>query len=286
MSSGCIGCGSGRQFMNDDDCGDRVVDYALDLRFQTWNVVTGLFFLIAGVQIIRKAQNAGAQGYGFMICMVALGSMSFHATATMTGFLIDIVPMAISGGILVNAAIKVLQLDAHMRGAKVELHRFIASAAASSFAVYVPWVMIQAQFSAEAVWGIWALLFGSLGAVFGVVALLVFREYPDPRSTVYSDVAVAVACVMLGLGTTVHSFIPGLCSSLLASFGHMPYHAIWHAGSSITSYKCGMILDQVIALCTALEARNEAGIKSPMRRKKAPLIVRMIKDAMPSQFSM
>jgi hypothetical protein len=296
MSSSCIDCGTAgegfvnrRQFTNDDGCGDATVDYGLELRFQTWNVLTGLCFLNAGIQVLRKAQHTGAQAYGFMLCLVAIGSMSFHSTATMTGFLIDIVPMAVSGGQLVHAAINVLQLDANMRGQKVELLRFCGSAGISAFAVWVPWMMIESGFSAEAVWGVWAILFGSTGAIFGVVALLVFREYPDPRRTVYCDVAVAVASILLGLGTTVHSFIPGLCSGLVATFGDLPFHAIWHVCSSISAYKCGMLLDKVVSLCKSLEARNAAiasGAASPIRRKKAPLIVRMIKDALPSQFSM
>jgi hypothetical protein len=203
----------------------------------------------------------------------------------MTGFLMDIVPMAISGGMLVNAAINVLQLDANMRGSNVEFTRFCVSAGMSAFAVWVPWVMIEAGFSAEAVWGVWAVLFGSTGTIFGVVALLVFREYPDPRTTVYRDVGIAVASILVGVGSTVHSFIPGICSSLLASMGDLPFHAIWHATSSISAYKCGMVLNSVISLSKGLEVRNKSGV-SPVKRKKAPLIVRMIKDALPSQFSM
>lgn len=281
--------GSSRQFTNDDGCGDHVIDYGVELRFQTWNVATGLFFLASGIQVIRRTRHVGAQAYGYVLCLVAFGSMSFHSTATMTGFLIDIVPMAISGGMLVNAAIHVLQLEASIddkNDKKGDMHRFVASASAAAFAVWVPWTMMEAGFTAEAVWAVWAILFGLLGACFGVVALLVFREYPDPRSSVYLDVAVAVVAILVGLGSTLHSFIPGVCSGLLATFGKLPFHAIWHVTASMCSYKCGIILDQVIGLSEALEARNKSGTRLPMRKKKAPLIVRMIKDAMPSQFSM
>lgn len=295
MSGQCIGCdiaGEGtidrRQFSNDDGCGDLNIEYGLDLRFQTWNVLSGLCFLNAGIQVMRKAEHPGAQAYGFMLCLVAIGSMSFHSTATMTGFLMDIVPMAISGGMLVHAAINVLQLDANMRGRNVELIRFCGSAGISAFAVWVPWAMIESGFSAETIWGVWAVLFGLTGTIFGVVALLVFREYPDPRTTVYRDVGVAVAAILAGLGSTVHSFVPGLCLSLIGTLGDLPFHAIWHVSSSISAYKCGMILNSVISLSKALEVRNRSGssCSSPVKRKKAPLLVRMIKDAMPSQFSM
>merc|ERR1719436_676291 len=107
-------------------------------------------------------------------------------------------------------------------------------------------------FSHSATWGVWALLFGSIGAMFGVVAFLIFFEEDLLRGRPGVDLATAVAFVLLGLGCTVHSFLPGLCTGWRAT---LPLHALWHLCSSITANRCGCILDTLAQVIESIEQR-------------------------------
>lgn len=271
------------RFNNDDSCGDWVLGYGLASQLQLCNVLSAICFAAAGLQICRKTWAAGAQHYGVMLCLISLGSASFHATSGNTGFILDIAPMAASGGMLLHAALRVLQLHAGRRGRQAELRCFAASAGAAAFAVWVPWALIEAGVAAEVTWAVWAVLFGSFGAIFGVVSLLIFREYKDNSGSVYRDVAQAVAFILPGLLCTTHSFVPGLCSGVLARF---PFHALWHASSAVSAFKSGCVLDAVLTLTAAME--QGVAEKRPKRRDRSlcPLLLRMVRDAMPSQFSM
>lgn len=286
MEAANASCGLGVsahcRFDNDDDCGDFVFGYGTASKIQLINALSAAGFAMAGIRLCCKAQTAGARRYGVLMCLVTLGSASYHATSGNTGFLMDIVPMAASGGLLLHTAIHVMQLHANQRGSQGESVRFAVAAGAAALAVWVPWALREGGFPAPTVWAVWAVLFGSLGAIFGVIALLIFNEYADPSGTAVRDVKLAVAFILSGLLCTVHSFIPGLCSGALAQF---PFHALWHVFSAVSAFKTGRILDAVLRLMAAMEQR--AAEKQRKRsRSLCPLLVRMIKDAMPSQFSM
>uniref|UniRef100_A0A7S1LNG1 Uncharacterized protein n=1 Tax=Alexandrium catenella TaxID=2925 RepID=A0A7S1LNG1_ALECA len=141
--------------------------------------------------------------------------------------------------------------------------------------------MTEAGVAAPIVWAVWAVLFGSLGAIFGVISVLLFGEYADPSGTAFRDTMLAVVFILSGLLCTVHSFIPGLCSGALELF---PFHALWHTLSAVSALKSGRVLDAVLMLTDAMERR--AAVKLRKRRSLCPLLVRMVKDALPSQFSM
>lgn len=277
-----LGISTACRFDNDDGCGDIVLGYGATSQIQLCNAVSAAGFAIAGAKLCCRAQTIGAQRYGVLMCLVSLGSASYHSTSGNTGFLMDIVPMAVTGGLLLHSAIHALQLHANQRGEQGARLRFAISAGATAFAVWVPWALMEAGTPAAVTWAVWAVLFGSLGAVFGVISLLIFGEYADPSGTAFRDVKLAVAFILSGLLCTVHSFIPGLCSGAVAQF---PFHALWHAFSAVSAFKSGCVLDAVLTLITAME--QKAAEKQRKRsRSLCPLLVRMIKDAMPSQFSM
>lgn len=274
-----VGASAPCRFENDDGCGDLVLSYGLASQVQLFNALSALGFAAAGARLCACSRTAGARQYGIVMCLVSLGSASYHSTSGNTGFLMDIVPMAVSGAMLLHAAIHVLQLHFSQHG---ETARFAISAGAAAFAVWVPWAMMEAGVSAPSVWAVWAFLFGSMGAIFGVVALLIFTEYADPSGAAFRNVGQAVAFILFGLLCTVHSFVPGLCSGVLAT---LPFHALWHCFSAVSAYKTGRVLDSVLRLTEALE-RSSAEKQRKSSRSLCPLLVRMVKDALPSQFSM
>eukprot|EP00932_Pfiesteria_piscicida_P019504 SRR837773.6333.p2 GENE.SRR837773.6333~~SRR837773.6333.p2 ORF type:complete len:239 (+),score=51.47 SRR837773.6333:89-718(+) len=209
-----------------------------------------------------------------------MGSFSYHATTALTGFIIDIVPMAVTAGLMLYRGTHALQADAGDFGLKAETTRMLVAAFCSFFAVYIPWTMMAVGISHSTVWGVWALLFGSMGAVFGAICLVVFFNEDILHGQPGKDLAVAIACVLLGLGCSVHSFIPGLCEGWRT---FVPLHALWHVFSSITANRCGYLLDTLTKLVATMEDNAQAGTK----QKQASLLVRMLKrDSMPSQFSM
>lgn len=266
-------------FINDDACGDWVIPLGRGgLSFQSVNAMSALLFVAAGAPLVCRAESPIARAYGLMMCGVGLGSFSFHGTSALSAFLIDIVPMAVTAALMLFKAIHVVQVDAGRVGKTAESARFFISMSAAVFAVYTPWMMIVAGVSHFTVWGVWALLFGSMGAIFGVVALAVFVNENVLFSRSGADLFIAIACVLMGLGCTIHSFIPGLCEGWRAA---LPLHAFWHLFSSITANRCGCVLDTVTKLVDAQE-------KNPPKRKSGDsLLVRLIKnDALPSQFSM
>jgi hypothetical protein len=273
------------RFANDDGCGDWVIFYGPNSQFQVFNVLSAVGFAVAGASIVRVSHNELAQAYGAMLCLVSLGSASFHGTASTAGFLIDIVPMAISAGILLYTGLHALQVDAHCHGQKAKKTRLAASASSAAFAVWVPWMMMETGFMSESVWAVWAFLFGSLGTIFGAISFMIFRVYHDVHGRALPATLRAVFFVLLGLGCTVHSFISGLCAGILAYF---PFHALWHLFSAVSAYQSGCVLDAVCTFVTTMETRNAAGRPLPERTKRplCPLFLRMLKDALPSQFSM
>mmetsp|Transcript_119277 Transcript_119277/g.297560 ORF Transcript_119277/g.297560 Transcript_119277/m.297560 type:complete len:241 (+) Transcript_119277:662-1384(+) len=238
-------------------------------------------FVAAGAHVLWKADTPIARAYGLMVCSVGLGSFSYHATTSLSGFIIDIVPMAVTAGLMLFRATHALQVDAGETGPSAETTRFLVSMGSAVFAVYVPWAMMAAGVSHYTVWGVWALLFGSMGALFGVICLMVFFNEGILNGKPGIDLAVAIACVLLGLGCSVHSFIPGLCEGWRTI---LPLHALWHVFSSITANRCGYLLDTMTKLVETMEDPANSCNK---KTKGNSLLVRLLKrDILPSQFSM
>jgi len=266
-------------FINDDDCGDWVLPLGNGYRFQSFNAASAMCFVMAGAQIVFKAKTPIARAYGVMMCCVGLGSFSFHATTSLSGFLIDVVPMAVTASLMLFKAMHAVQADLGHAGSSAESTRWAVCMCYAAFAVYTPWVMMTAGFSHFTVWGIWALLFGSMGAMFGVVSLVIFFQEDLLRGKPGFDLVLAIAAVLLGLGCTVHSFIPGMCVGLRT---HVPLHACWHFCSAITANRCGHTLDTLTKLIVVIEMEPKKKLWS-----SDSLLVRLLqRDSMPSQFSM
>lgn len=226
-----------------------------------------------------KADTPIARAYGFMMCLVGVGSFSFHATSSLVSFMIDIVPMAVTAGLMLFRAVHAIQAEAgESRTVAAETQRFVVSLGTSFVAVYVPWIMMQAGISHFNVWGLWAFLFGSMGVAFAVVSLLLFLHEGIFWGQGGRDLLISVVAILLGLGCTVHSFIPGLCAGWRTL---LPLHAFWHLFSSISANRLGHVLDTLSKLVDAMELRE-----SVPKTKRNPLLLRMLRDAMPSQFSM
>jgi hypothetical protein len=220
-----------------------------------------------------------ARAYGFMMCLVGLGSFSFHATSSLVSFMIDIVPMAVTAAMMLFRAVHALQAEAgHSRTKNAETNRFMIAMGTAFVAVYSPWVLMQVGLSHQAVWGLWAFLFGAMGVVFAIVAFLLFVVEGIFWGAGGRDLAISIVAILLGLGCTVHSFIPGLCVGWRTA---VPLHAFWHFFSSISANRLGHVLDTLSELIETVEARE-----CSQKTKGTPLLLRMLKDALPSQFSM
>mmetsp|Transcript_55606 Transcript_55606/g.118420 ORF Transcript_55606/g.118420 Transcript_55606/m.118420 type:complete len:334 (-) Transcript_55606:541-1542(-) len=249
------------RFNNDDACGDWVFPFGAHdgLQFQAVNALSAGCFVAAGLPLARNASAPITRGYGLLLCCVGLGSFSYHATTAASGFIIDIAPMAATAGFLVFKGLHGMQA---IRGIapteRTQTHRLLVAAGCSFFAVYIPWALMALGFMHEVVWGVWALLFGSMGAAFGVMALLIFLHQNIIYGQPGRDLAIAIACILLGLGCSIHSFIPGLCSGWRTIF---PLHALWHLISSITGNRCGRMLDTV-ANCVIQMEEAPQGVHS------------------------
>jgi len=265
------------RFGNDDGCGDWIVGYGSGSEMQLFNTLSAVSFLLAGLRLCSARHPMGVRHFGVMLSLTAVGSASLHATSANTGFFMDIVPMAIIGAMLLHAAIHVLQLHTNQCGQQAEMLRFVASAVSAAVAVWVPWALIEAGYAAETTWAVWAVLFGSFGTIFGVVALVIFslEEYSDSQGTVFQDVGQATAFILTGLLCTVHSFIPGLCTGWFAKF---PLHSLWHVFSAVSSFKTGRVLDAVLTLSEALDHRQAVDTQSS---KAAQRLARPGKQAGP-----
>merc|ERR1711933_617122 len=120
--------------------------------------------------------------------------------------------------------------------------------------------------------------FGSIGAFFGVVSFVIFLNKGVLNRRAGADLGIAVVCVLLGLGCTVHSFLPGLCDGLRTA---IPLHAAWHLFSSVTANRCGLILDMLTRVVEGMENSETKG------RKRASFLVRLMKQhALPNQYSL
>eukprot|EP00929_Paragymnodinium_shiwhaense_P059325 TRINITY_DN29711_c0_g1_i1.p1 TRINITY_DN29711_c0_g1~~TRINITY_DN29711_c0_g1_i1.p1 ORF type:complete len:296 (-),score=42.79 TRINITY_DN29711_c0_g1_i1:523-1410(-) len=268
-------------FVNDDACGDWVIPLGFGgLEFQSVNAMSALLYVIAGLAILFRPNTTPlARGYGLMTAAIGLGSFSFHATTSFSAFLIDIVPMAVTGAIMLFKAVHAVQIDVGFGGETAEAARYFISMAAAVVAVYTPWMMMMTGASHFTVWAVWAFLFGSMGAILGVVALEVFFKEGMLFSKAGRDILVAAVSVLVGLGFTVHSFIPGMCVGWRAA---LPCHALWHIFSSISANRSGCVLDNLTKLVSVLEKEPQK-----QRKKGDGLLGRLIKrDAFPSQFSM
>jgi len=270
-----------KRFINDDACGDYVFPVGdTGLEFQAINALSAVCFIAAGAPLIWRADTPIARAYGLMMCGVGLGSFSYHATTSASGFIIDILPMAVTAALMIFTGVQALQVDAGETGPKAETTRLLIAIACSFFAVYIPWAMMAVGISHATVWGVWALMFGSMGVVFGVISLMVFFNEGILHGKPGMDLAVAIACVLLGFGCSVHSFIPGLCEGWRTT---LPLHALWHVFSSVTANRCGYVLDTL----TKLVSTMEEPANSCKKQKCNSLLVRLLKrDMLPSQFSM
>jgi hypothetical protein len=268
-------------FVNDDSCGDWLLPVLDGHELQGLNALSALSFVAAGAPLLWRAETPIARAYGLMMCGVGIGSCSFHATTSLAGFMIDIIPMAVTAALMLYRAVHALQADSGSSvGEKEETTRLLISMGAAFVAVYTPWSLIVAGASHFTVWWVWAFLFGSMGAVFGVVALIVFTNEGMLTGQSGADLFTAIACVLLGLGLTVHSFIPGMCEGWRTGF---PFHALWHFFSAVTANRCGRILDTLTRLVQAMETAP----KKTTGKKSTSLLTRLLKrDLLPSQFSM
>mmetsp|Transcript_43184 Transcript_43184/g.94149 ORF Transcript_43184/g.94149 Transcript_43184/m.94149 type:complete len:293 (-) Transcript_43184:256-1134(-) len=268
-----------RRFLNDDACGDWVVPFGPGLEVQCVNALSAMFFVLAGAQVLGKVESSTARAYGTLMICVGIGSCSFHATSSLVSFMIDIVPMAASAAVMLFQSVHALQLEAGCRGRTAELHRLGVSIGAAFLAIYIPFVMMQVGSSHYHIWGVWAILFGSMGVPLGIASLQLFYQEGILWGPCGMDLFVAIGCILVGLGCTTHSFIPGQCTGWRTAF---PFHAAWHFFSAITANRCGHILDSLTALMEKMEAAP------PALRKSTPNLfsLRMLRDAIPSQFSM
>lgn len=264
-------------FQNDDGCGDWVVPLGQGARMQPANAVSAAFFVVAGFHNLITADTPIARTYGFVMCIVGFCSCSFHCTSSVAGFFIDIAPMAFMAGIMLYKGVHALQAKAGSRGSSAETARLCIPIAAAAFAVYMPWLLMQIGVSHPVVWGVWAFLFGSMGVVFALIALAIFYDEGVLIGKPGRDIVVGIVFILLGLGCTLHSFIPGLCEGWRTA---VPLHAGWHFFSSVTSNRAGLTLDSLAQLVERMEDSNRP------KEKRASLLLRMTKDFLPSQFSM
>lgn len=268
-------------FVNDDSCGDWLLELGHGLEFQSVNALSALSFIAAGAPLLWWADTPIARAYGLMMCGVGIGSCSFHATTSLSGFLVDICPMAVTAALMLFRAVHALQADAGWsKGATAETARLLISMGAAFVAVYLPWSLIVVGTSHFTVWWVWAFLFGSMGAAFAVVALTVFLNEGVLCGQSGRDLFLAIACVLIGLAFTVHSFIPGLCHGWRSCF---PFHALWHLFSSVTANRCGHILDSLTKFVEMIEENQQ---KRKGNSTKSLLVRLMKHDILPSQFSM
>jgi hypothetical protein len=270
-------------FINDDPCGDWVFPIgAHGLEAQVVNAASALSYIVAGAPLLWKADTPLARAYGLMMCGVGIGSFSYHATSSLSGFLVDIVPMAVTAGLCLYSAMHALQVDAGHRGQRAETTRFTASMAAAFVIVYIPWGLLMAGVSHFTVWWVWAFLFGSLCAFFFVVVLMVFFSEGVLHKQHGIDLGIAITSVLVGLSLTVHSFVPGLCQGWRQAF---PFHACWHLFSSVTANRTGGLLDALTKMVVDMESRSDECCGKRGRGKL--LLVRLLRrDGLPSQFSM
>jgi hypothetical protein len=267
--------------VNDDACGDWLVPLSHGYELQAVNAVSALSFVAAGAPLIWRAKTPIARAYGLMMCGVGVGSCSFHATTSLAGFLVDICPMAVTAALMLYRAVHALQADSgRSTGEGPESTRLLVCMAAAFVAVYAPWTLIVNGASHFTVWWVWAFLFGSMGTVFGVVALMVFAHEGMLCGPSGVDVLTAVVCVLAGLGFTVHSFIPGMCDGWRTGF---PFHALWHVCSAVTASRCGRVLDTLTKLVEDMETAPQ---KREKRKSKSLLVRLMQRELLPSQFSM
>lgn len=268
-----------QSFENDDACGDWVLPFGRGA-FQSANALTAGCFVASGAHVLLRADAPIARAYGFMMCLVGVASFSFHATSTLVGFMVDIVPMAVTAGMMLFRAVHALQVESGVsRGAQPETQRLVIALGAPFVAVYLPWAMMQAGLPHSVVWGLWAFLFGAMGVAFAVVALLVFACEGALGGGSGRNITISVAAILLGLGCTTHSFIPGLCDGWRTQ---VPLHAFWHFFSAITANRMGHLLSDLTLLVESLESREG----TPGGKSSRPLLLRMLRDALPSQFSM
>jgi len=268
-----------QRFANDDACGDWLVPFASGYELQGLNALSALSFVAAGAPLVWRAKTPIARAYGLMMCGVGVGSCSFHATTSLAGFLVDICPMAVTAALMLYRAVHAVQADSGASvGERAETTRMLVCMAAAFVAVYVPWSLIVTGASHFTVWWVWAFLFGSMGAAFGVVALMVFANEGLLFGPSGADLFTAIACILMGLGFTVHSFIPGMCDGWRTGF---PFHALWHFFSAVTANRCGRVLDTLTKLVEDMEAAPQKKNKS-----KSLLVRLMQRELLPSQFSM
>jgi hypothetical protein len=271
-------------FINDDPCGDWVFLLGTHgLEFQAVNAASALAFIVAGAPLLWKADTPIARAYGLMMCGVGVGSFSYHATSSLSGFLVDIVPMAVTAALMLFSAVHALQVDAGHYGSAAATTRTVVCMVSASVAVYIPWTLLMAGVSHYTVWWVWAFLFGSMGAVFAGVVLMVFFSEGVLHQQHGKDLGIALTCVLLGLALTVHSFVPGLCEGWRQVF---PFHAFWHLFSSVTANRCGYLLDTLTKMVECMERGSTETCCRKGGRGKLLLVRLLRRDGLPSQFSM
>lgn len=265
-------------FQNDDACGDWSIPLGYGAVMQPANSASAAFFVMAGLHVLCTADTATARRYGVAMCVVGCCSCSFHATSSAAFFFVDIVPMAVTAGILLYKGVHALQARAGICGGCAEDVRLYISIAAAVFAVFMPCLLMHLGFSHSLVWAVWALLFGSMGVTYTLMAIAIFAAEGIIIGKQGRDILISIVFILLGLGCTIHSFIPGLCTGWRAA---VPLHAGWHFFSAVCSNRLGCTLDSLTQLVACME-----GAGRTKKAKHAPLLVRMVKDFLPSQFSM
>merc|ERR1712070_39101 len=104
-----------------------------------------------------------------------------------------------------------------------------------------------------------------MGVVFTLLALVIFWAEGVLFGRPGRDILVSIVFILLGLGCTIHSFVPGLCMGWRAA---VPLHAGWHFFSSVTSNRLGCTLDSLTQLVACMD-----GAGRPTKAKHAPLLV-------------
>jgi len=125
--------------------------------------------------------------------------------------------------------------------------------------MYVPWVMALSGFPSSpyvlyfvADTGIAACSGLLLSLTYTGMLLWAFTKWTGAVST-YVNLLLSLTCILLGLGCTVHSFVPGMCNGVRQNF---PFHAGWHLFSSITLNRAGHLLDVLVNVPDTIKSKT------------------------------
>lgn len=253
-------------FQNGDSCGDWLVSYGSGENIsylQVSNTLSNVFFIIAGVLLMRK-QSLLAKQSGLLLIIVGLFSGCYHASTRWAGFVIDIFSMSIWGAHLVYGAQRLRRALARTLAADVakgfegdfeasaDFLAFVVATALATASVCCVWLAGDViGLTPLQVWYIWSTAFIVLVLAFALPALLALF-HASLLSGLFGRVALAIGMILLGVVFTQLCFlvcVPGI-------FTGLPFHTGWHACAATSAYFCGDILDKAILQAESLQGRK------------------------------